>query len=138
MRGDAVSSKRIRLLGEVALRVTDLPVMTAFYRDVVGLAPWREFAGCVFFKIADGVEGHPQALVLFDRGVEVASAQSTIDHFAFVIDLADYDEQRRELESHNLRVTAKEFPLFGWRSLFVSDPEGNTVEFVCHDPSVSA
>jgi extradiol dioxygenase family protein len=90
----------------------------------------------VFFRIADGVEGHPQTLVLFDRNVEVADGRSTIDHFAFVIGLEDYDERRRQLERMGLEVRLKEFPHFHWRSLFVADPEGNTVEFVCYDPSV--
>ncbi len=35
-----------------------------------------------------------------------------------------------------LRVTPKEFPFFHWRALFVTDPDGNTVEFVCYDPKV--
>ena len=125
---------RVRLLGELALRVNDLPAMVAFYRDVVGLEVWREYPDVVFFTVAEGVEGHPQALVLFDRKVEVAQDRSTIDHFAFVIDLEDYDERRRELEQLGLDVFPKEFPRFQWRSLFVADPEGNTVEFVCHDP----
>lgn len=110
--------------------------MRAFYRDVVGLEAWREGDGFVFFRIADGVEGHPQALVLFDRGVEVSREQGTLDHLAFVIALEDYDARSRQLEDAGLQVTPKEFPSFHWRSLFVRDPEGNTVEFVCHDPSV--
>ena len=126
----------VRLLGEVALRVNDLASMRAFYRDVVGLEVWRDDDGFVFFRVADGVEGHPQALVLFDRGVEVSREQGTLDHLAFVIDLEDYDARRRRLEAAGLQVTPKEFPFFHWRSLFVRDPEGNTVEFVCHDPSV--
>jgi catechol-2,3-dioxygenase len=134
--GTRMSARPVKLLGELALRVNDLGTMLAFYRDVVGLAVWREYPDCVFLRIADGVEGHPQALVLFDRAVEVGAERSTIDHFAFVIGLEDYDERRRELERLGLQVQPKKFPLFHWRSLFVSDPEGNTVEFVCYDPSV--
>lgn len=126
----------VTLLGEVALRVNDLSAMRAFYRDVVGLAVWRDGDDFVFFRVAEGVEGHPQALVLFDREIEVEAARSTLDHVAFVIDLHGYDERRRQLEHLGLPVTAKEFPFFHWRSLFISDPEGNTVEFVCHDPRV--
>ena len=129
-------SPGVTLLGEVALRVNDLPTVRAFYRDVVGLEVWREGEGFVFFRVADGVEGHPQALVLFDREFEVEAARSTLDHLAFVIELHDYDERRRQLEDLGLPVTAKEFPFFQWRSLFISDPEGNTVEFVCYDPRV--
>ena len=132
-----MSARPVKLLAEVGLRVNDLGKMLAFYRDVVGLEIWREFPGIVFLEIADGVEGHPQALVLFERGVEVGPASSTLDHLAFVIGLEDYDERRSQLERSGLQVRPKEFPRLHWRSLFVSDPEGNTVEFVCHDPSVA-
>ena len=124
------------ILGELALRVNDLATMRAFYRDVVGLEEWREGDGFVFFKVAEGVAGHPQALVLFDRAREVRSETSTLDHFAFVIGLDEYEPRRRQLEGAGLEVMTKEFPSFGWRALFVRDPDGNTIEFVCHDPSI--
>jgi extradiol dioxygenase family protein len=108
----------------------------AFYRDVVGLEEWRGGDGYQFFRVADAVEGHPQALVLFDREVEVSPAASTLDHLAFVIELDDYAERKRQLERAGLEVTPKTFEGFHWRSLFVDDPEGNRVEFVCYDPSV--
>ena len=125
------------ILGELALRVNDLATMRAFYRDVVGLEEWREGDGFVVFTVAEGVEGHPQALVLFDRAREVGPETYTLDHFAFVIALDEYEPRRRQLEEHGLDVTTKEFPLFQWRALFVWDPDGNAVEFVCHDPSVT-
>lgn len=124
------------MLGELALRVNDFASMRAFYRDVVGLEVWRDFDDYVFFKIAEGVEGHPQVLVLFDRGVEVGQETSTLDHLAFVINFDDYDKWRRQLEDLGLPVTPKEFAFAHWRALFISDPEGNTVEFVCCDPGV--
>ena len=127
---------RVRLLGELALRVNDLAAAVAFYRDVVGLEVWREYSDCVFLKVADGVEGHPQTLVVFDRGVDVDTERTTLDHLAFVIDRGEYEERRRQLEAAGLEVTAKEFPYFRWRSLFFRDPDGNTLEFVCFDPSV--
>ena len=130
------SPSGVAMLGELALRVNDLQAMRAFYRDVVGLEVWRDGDDFVFFKVAEGVEGHPQALVLFDREVDVGPETSTLDHLAFVIDLADYEARQRGLEALGLRVTPKVFPFFHWRALFVSDPEGNTVEFVCYDPGV--
>jgi catechol-2,3-dioxygenase len=126
------SQPGVVMLGELALRVNDLAVMRAFYRDVVGLEVWRDFDDYVFFKIADGVEGHPQLLVLFDRGVEVEPKASTLDHLAFVIHPDDYDVWRRRLEDLGLPLTRKEFSFAHWRALFISDPEGNTVEFVCY------
>ena len=124
------------ILGEVALRVVDLGAMRAFYRDVVGLEEWRDGDGFVFFAVAEGVEGHPQALVLFDRAREVRPEASTLDHLAFAIALEEYEPRRRQLEEAGLEVTPKEFPGFGWRALFVRDPDGNTVEFVAYDPDL--
>ena len=123
-------------LGEVGLRVNDLGAVRAFYRDVVGLEEWVGGDGYQFFRVAEAVEGHPQALVLFDREVDVSPTATTLDHIAFVIALENYDERRKQLVEAGLEVTPKTFEFFHWRSLFVEDPEGNRVEFVCYDPSV--
>jgi len=131
-----MANQAIRQLGELALRVNDFDKMVAFYRDVVGLEIYREFAEVVFFRVGEGAPGHPQVLALFDREPDVGQEHSTLDHFALVIELADYEAQERRLQDHGLTVSRREFPAFHWRSLFFHDPEGNTVEFVCHDPSV--
>ena len=123
-------------LGELALRVNDLDRMAVFYLDVVGLRLLTRSEGSVFFQVSEGVPGHPQILVLFDRGVAVGPERSTVDHFAFVIDLDQYRLQERRLLGLGVKVRRKEFPFFHWRSLFFADPEGNTVEFVCYDPDV--
>lgn len=136
-RSEPVLNKSIRFLAELGLRVNDLATTTAFYRDVVGLEVFDEGPGYVFFRVAEGIEGHPQLLVLFDRGVNLSPATSTLDHFAFVIDLDDHEHERRRLEASGLEVSVR-FPGFHWRSLFFSDPEGNTVEFVAYDPTLGA
>jgi catechol 2,3-dioxygenase len=131
-----VPNKAIRFLAELGLRVNDLGRMRAFYRDVVGLDVFSEGPGIAFFRVADGVEGHPQLIALFDRHTEVGPATSTLDHFAFLIDVNRYDAEWRRLEELGIDVLPKEFPDFHWRSLFFSDPEGNRVEFVAYDRSV--
>jgi len=40
------------------------------------------------------------------------------------------------LEQHGLQVDSAEHAWVHWRSLYVNDPEGNRVEFVCYDDSV--
>ncbi len=127
-------------LGELALRVSNLALMKAFYRDVVGLEVFNDdFESSqrfLFLRIADTSPGHPQVLGLFDRSVETAQPKSTLDHFAFVIDLADYEPEKERLEKLGIGVLPLTFPVFGWRALFFQDPEGNTIEFVCYDESV--
>lgn len=131
----------IKSLGEIALRVDDLEKMERFYEDVIGLEPLKRFEQVAFFKIADGHAGHTQVLALFDRSAEpdyagLDLARSTVDHFAFAIDLADYDDEKRRLEGAGAKVRTAEHPWVHWRSLYVEDPEGNTVELVCYDATV--
>ena len=128
----------MKLLGELALRVMDLPAMTAFYSDVVGLEMFSDNSpDFVFLKIADLAEGHPQIMGLFDRSTELGQERSTLDHFAFVIDLDDLETEKQRLEKLDVRYVEREFPNFHWRSIFFTDPEDNTVEFVSYDPSVT-
>ena len=131
------SEPRVKGFGEFALRVNDLEKMKTFYRDVVGLPVFKEYPRfLVFFEVAPGIEGHPQVFALFDREASVEQTSSTLDHFAFTIDLADYDAHKKRLEELGVPVFPKTFPDLVWRSLFFYDPEGNTVEFVTYDPTV--
>ncbi len=130
----------IKGLGEVALRVNDLEQMTHFYEHVIGLEVWQRYGGGVFFRIAEGFAGHTRMLVLFDRSardpVPPRADASTLDHFAFEIPLSAYESERARLEGLGLNVRTRGFPGLQFRALFVSDPEGNTVELVCYDASI--
>lgn len=131
------TTSAINMLGELAIRVNDMDAALAFYRDIVGLEVYSDQRPLlVFLKIADGVEGHPQLFGIFDRATDVAQPMSTLDHFAFSIDLTDYEAERSRLESLGVAVATREFPTFHWRSLFFADPDGNTVELVAYDPDV--
>ncbi len=134
-------SSRIRGLGEVALRVTDLDRMQAFYQNTIGLELLRRFDRAAFFRLAEGFGGHMQVLALFDRSANpgytgLESAKTTVDHLAFEIELADYEHERQRLTDCGLTVTTAEHGWVHWRSLYVTDPEGNEVELVCYDPKV--
>ena len=139
----------IRALGEIALRVNDLEVMQRFYEQMVGLELIKRFPHAAFFKITEGYGGHTQVLALFDRSGEmygprvhrttpdgVDSGRSTLDHLAFEIDLADYESEKSRLEEHGLTIEVAQHEWMHWRSLYISDPVGNTVEFVCFDENV--
>jgi AcrR family transcriptional regulator len=130
-------SRAVRSLGEVALRVNDLGRMREFYEQVVGLELMREFPGVAFFRLGDGYGGHTTILALFDRDTAVEIERTTLDHLAFTIDVADYESERQRLEAAGLTVRRVVFDWVGWRSLFIEDPEGNHVEFVCRDPALT-
>ena len=126
----------VRALGEVALRVGDLDASQAFYADVLGLELLKRFDAAAFFRIADGFSGHTAVLALFDRSVDVAQARTTLDHLAFTIAAEDFESERRRLESLGLEVRTATHEWVHWRSLYVTDPDGTTVELVCHDERV--
>jgi extradiol dioxygenase family protein len=94
----------------------------------------------VFFRLGDGFAGYTRVLGLFDRHardpVPPRSEASTLDHFALEIPLESYQAERTRLESLGIDVRTREFYGLHWRALFVSDPERNTVEFVCYDASI--
>ncbi len=139
----ATNEKRtsVRGLGEIALRVNNLDAMQRFYEEVIGLPLLTRVPNCAFFKIADGYGGHTQVLALFDRAQSPGyrgtdAATSTIDHIAFEIALTDFADERKRLEALGLQVETAEHAWVRWRSLYVTDPEGNQVELVCYDGSV--
>lgn len=133
----------IQGLGEIALQVTNLDTMISFYRDVVGLPLLRRFDRAAFFRVADGVEGHTQVLALFDRHSDADQEppgtgwrRPPLDHIAFGIALADFEPERARLERLGVQIRIETHGWVGWRSLYVTDPEGNIVEWVCYDASV--
>jgi len=117
--------------------------MQAFHQDIVGLALLKRFDTSVFFRIVDGYGGHTQVLALFDRSGEpiyhgLSAGRSTVDLLAFEIDGKDYEIEKARLESLRITVTTHEHEWVQWRSLYIHDPEGNLVEWVCYDESVQA
>ena len=126
----------VRALGEIALRVNDLNGMRKFYAETFGLEEIGDFGHIAFFKIADGHGGHTAVLALFKRDVTVSSEKGTVDHIAFTIDRESYDSEKQRLVALGLDVRTAEHGWVQWRSLYVHDPEGNTVELVCFDPGI--
>ena len=136
-----MTTRKVKALGEIALRVDDLDAMQAFYENVIGLELMRRFPDCAFFKIADGCGGHTQILALFDRRNEsgysgLSGAKTTVDHLAFTIAREDFESERARLEALGCKLKFADHDWVHWRSLYVHDPEGNNVEFVCFDPTV--
>lgn len=133
----------IKALGEIALRVAELPPMVDYYQNVIGLKLMRLESNFAFFHIGEGHEGHTQVLALFDRSERPDNtppdgSKSTVDHIAFNISLPDFESEKDRLESLGQNVTLASHSWVQWRSLYVVDPEGNTVEFVCFDPSIAS
>ncbi len=137
---------RVRALGETVLRVKDLAAAKRFYTEIIGLDVLHELERIVFLKVADGYGGHTQIIGLFHESLPapfvgdprepVRLERTTLHHFALEIDKADFDAELARLRRLGVEVTTFEHRWCRWRSLYVRDPEGNTLELVCHDEAI--
>ncbi|MEZ5934869.1 MAG: VOC family protein [Alphaproteobacteria bacterium] len=143
---------RARALGEIAIRCADLEAMAAFYRDIIGLdhlsGDHRD--GIIFFKIAEGFGGHTAVLALFHHQAgrrelhpqsaeaPLAGARSSLHHLALSLPFAEQEAVMRWYERHGIAYREQIFDWIGWRGIFATDPEGNTVELVAYDRSLLA
>lgn len=141
---------KVRALGEVAIRCADLEAMSAFYRDIIGLdhlsGDHRD--GIVFFKLAESFGGHTGVLALFHhdagrrdlhpRGTAppATGAGSSLHHLALSLSFAELDAVMRWYEKNGIDYRVQVFDWIGWRGIFATDPEGNTVELVAYDASL--
>jgi catechol 2,3-dioxygenase len=136
-------------VGEVVVRVADLERAIGFYRDVLGFELLRVLHDAIaFLRVADGVQGHTQIIGLFRRDWPASRAgktwegcappRSTLHHFAIEIALTDYEATLQYLTVLGLNPNTAIHGWIGWRSIYVSDPDDNTVEFVCYDQSILA
>jgi len=136
-------------VGEVVVRVANLDRSIAFYRDVLGFELIRVLHGAIaFMRVAAGVQGHTQIIGLFSREWPASRegktwdgcvpSASTLHHFAIEISLKDYDDVLKYLTGQRLNPNTSIHSWIGWRSIYVSDPDENTVEFVCYDQSTLA
>ena len=137
----SLRTRTIKGLGEIALRVENLDRMQKFYEEVIGLELMKRVPNVAFFRIADGYGGHTQVLALFDRSgspgyTGLSAEKTTVDHLAFEVSREDLDAEKTRLERLGQNVFTAEHAWVHWRSLYVRDPEGNLLEFVCYDETV--
>jgi catechol-2,3-dioxygenase len=141
------STRPIKALSEVVLRVRDMDTMQEFYEKVVGLELLARYESVMaFFRIAPDYEGHTQTLALFDQSGEadhrsrhytgVDPEKSPLHHIAFTISRSDHEAEKERLQNLCLDVETVEHTSQHYRSLYIADPEGNVVDFVCYDASV--
>lgn len=141
---------KIRNLGEIAIRCFDMDAMFEFYRDIVGLevlSDTRE-VGIAFFRICPGFGGHTTVLALFHATAGRANlhrqetvapgtgAKSSLHHLALTVAYDEQEAVKLWLEKNSVDYHVQIFGWIGWRGIFVTDPEGNTVEFVAADKSL--
>jgi|SRR5664279_6636400 len=125
----------IRDLDHLVLRVKDMEVMTAFYTRVLGCRVERRLDDLGMVQLRAGrclvdlvsVQGR-----LGRAGGAAPGAEGrNLDHFCFRVEPFDEPAIRRELEAAGVLVGAvgSRYGAEGeGPSMYISDPEGNTIE----------
>jgi catechol-2,3-dioxygenase len=117
--------------------------MTKFYTMVLGLKTIYKSNKHVFLKVAKGYGGHTQVVAPFNYRYDVEKkgspkiATTTLEHIAFNIRLRNFHSEKKRLDSIGLEPTEELHSEVHWRSMYFHDPEGNKIEFVSYDKSVT-
>ena len=126
---------RIREIDHVVLRVTDLDRMLDFYCEVLGCAIERRVDDIGLIQLRAGrslVDLVPVDSELGRRGgVAPGDGGRNLDHLCFRIDRFDEDAIVDHLQIHGVdpgSVRARYGAEGKGPSMYIEDPEGNTVE----------
>jgi len=125
----------IRQLDHIVLRVRDLEAMRRFYMDVLGCTAEREQPGIGLYQLRAGASLIDLVTVDGKLGRAGGAAPGregrNLDHFCLRIDPYDEAFLREWLAQKGVAVgdTGQRYGAEGeGPSLYLSDPEGNTVE----------
>lgn len=126
---------RLREIDHLVLRVVDLGQMERFYCEVLGctVEKRQEALGLVQLRAGRSlVDLVPVSGPLGQMGGAAPGAEGrNLDHFCFRVDPFDVDAIRAHLATHGITAgdVAQRYGAEGYGpSLYLTDPEGNTVE----------
>lgn len=121
-------------LAEVVLNVRDAERAVAFYGGLLGLERLTPEGqpGPIFFRAGQATDRVPSLLVLvpLPAGAGAFAGPRTLHHLALTIPAAAFDEARSSLVAAGLEVRDGKHPVLAVRTMYVTDPDGNEVEFI--------
>ncbi len=119
---------RVAELDHVVLRCRALDPMLSFYQNVLGLTEERRVAAIGLVQLRAGAS----MLDLVPAPDKSAAPQSNMDHFCLGIEIDDLQMALAYLRERGVRVVGEPARRYGARgqgwSIYIRDPEGNTVE----------
>jgi catechol-2,3-dioxygenase len=130
--------KKVVGISEIVLWTADKARALGFYRDLLGLEVISP-PGLpnVFLKVGEGHAGIPQMIVLVPKTEEVKAKPSgyQLHHLALELPEEELDAQHEALVAAGYLPRGGKHPVLASRTMYVDDPDGNEVEFICRAPA---
>ncbi|MCL4868063.1 MAG: VOC family protein [Anaerolineae bacterium] len=126
--------KHIIGISEIVLWTQDQAKSLAFYRDLLGLEVISPpHLPNVFLKVGEGHAGIPQMIVLVPKPADIQARPSGYQLHHLALELPDYtfDTFQAELVAAGYTPRGGQHPVLASRTMYVDDPDGNEVEFIC-------
>ena len=121
-------------IAEIVLWTGDKEQALRFYRDLLGLEVISppELRN-TFLKVGEGHAGIPQMIVLVPKTEEVKARPSgyQLHHMALELPEDEFDAQHAALVAAGYAPRPGIHPVLASRTMYVDDPDGNEVEFIC-------
>jgi catechol-2,3-dioxygenase len=130
--------KNVVGISEIVLWTADKERALTFYRDLLGLEVISPPSlPNVFLKVGEGNAGIPQMIVLVPKSEEVKAKPSgyQLHHLALELPEEEFEAQREALVGAGLQPRGGKHPVLASRTMYVDDPDGNEVEFICRAPA---
>lgn len=126
-------------LAEVVLNVRDADRAVAFYGGLLGLERMTPAgqAGPIFFRVGQATDRVPSLLVLAPLPADAGDIGSprALHHLALTIPAAAFEQARQALVDAGVEVRDGTHPVLAVRTMYVTDPDGNEVEFISPEPT---
>ena len=130
--------KQVVGIAEIVLWTADQQRSLQFYRDLLGLEVISPPAlPNVFLKVGEGNAGIPQMIVLVPKPAEIKGRPSgyQLHHLALELPEDVFEQQRDALVAAGYEPRGGVHPVLASRTMYVDDPDGNEVEFICRAPA---
>ena len=130
--------KNVVGIAEIVLWTVDQALALAFYRDLLGLEVIsRPEMANVFLKVGQGAAGIPQMIVLVPKPEDIKGRPSgyQLHHLALELPDDQFEQQHNTLVAAGYAPRGGTHPVLASRTMYVDDPDGNEVEFICRAPA---
>ena len=125
-------------LAEVVLNVRDEERAVAFYGGLLGLERLTPEGqpGPIFFRAGQATDLVPSLVVLVPLPADAGDIGSprALHHLALTIPADAFDDARAALVAAGIEVRDGKHPVLAVRTMYVTDPDGNEVEFISPEP----